>query len=119
MRQIYPIAPVSAPRMTQRDKWKRRPCVLEYFAFKDQVRAHGVIIPVPCRVIFYIPMPPSWSAKKRLNHIGAPHQQKPDIDNLTKALLDAVHEDDKHVWSIWAEKRWAGTGSISVEAING
>ena len=26
------------PRMTQRDKWKKRPCVLRYHAFRDKMR---------------------------------------------------------------------------------
>ena len=36
---IYiPVTPVSKPRMTQRDKWKKRPCVLRYRAYCDALR---------------------------------------------------------------------------------
>ena len=43
-----------------------------------------------------------------------PHRQKPDIDNLIKALLDALYADDSHVWKITAEKRWHYEGKIMV-----
>ncbi len=33
------IEPMGAPRMTQRDRWAKRPCVLRYHAFKDVLRA--------------------------------------------------------------------------------
>jgi len=42
---IYNINPVPKPRMTQSDKWKKRPPVLRYFAFKDECRIHDVEIP--------------------------------------------------------------------------
>jgi len=113
----YPLTPHSKPRMTQRDKWKGRPVVLSYFAFRDAVRALNVELPIPCKVTFYVPMPSSWSAKKRLAMLGEPHQSKPDIDNFLKGLLDAVFEDDSAVWSIWAEKRWRDTPGIYVEAL--
>ena len=65
-------------------------------------------------VIFYIPMPTSWSKRKKEELDTMPHQQKPDIDNLQKALLDAVFEDDCHVWRVFAEKRWSRTGAIEI-----
>lgn len=37
----YPIVPVPKPRMTQRDKWQKRPAVMRYRAFCDEVRAKG------------------------------------------------------------------------------
>ena len=37
----YPIIPLGKPRMTQRDKWAKRPAVLRYRAFKDECRLHG------------------------------------------------------------------------------
>lgn len=114
---VYPIVPVSKPRMTSRDKWKQRPAVMAYRAFKDKVRAHGVTIPVPCKVTFYIAMPDSWSKKKKAAMDGQPHMQKPDVDNLLKALLDALFEDDCAVWSIWPEKRWATVSGFKVESL--
>lgn len=113
----YPIVPVPKPRMTRRDKWAKRPCVLRYRAFKDQVKARRVELPQPCRVVFWIAMPRSWSEAEKRAHEGQPHQQTPDLDNLVKALGDAVLTDDRKLWSIRAEKRWARVGAIEIEPI--
>lgn len=110
----YNIAPFPKPRMTRADKWKHRSCVDAYYAFKDEVREKGVTIPQPCKVMFYIQMPESWSKKKKAAHLHQPHKSKPDIDNLVKALLDAVFENDAAIWSIWAEKKWAELPSIGI-----
>lgn len=110
----YPIEPVPKPRMTQRDKWKKRPCVLRYRAFKDQCRARRVKLPQPCLVIFHMPMPSHWSDFARRSLDGKPHTQRPDLDNLLKALGDAVCKEDSHLWNIRAEKRWSLTPGIEV-----
>lgn len=102
--------------MTRSDTWKKRPAVLRYRAFRDEVRMLGVKIPVPASITFWMPMPESWSQKKRTAMLHQPHCQKPDIDNCVKALLDAVFEDDSHVWKITAEKRWAAVPGITVVA---
>lgn len=103
--------------MTRRDKWAKRACVLRYFAFRDEVLAHGVIIPDRVRIIFHMPMPDSWSKKKRASMEGAPHKARPDIDNLCKALLDAVFDDDSHVWDVHASKLWSVDGAIEIGQI--
>lgn len=104
--------------MTQRDKWAKRPEVLRYRAFCDVARLLRIDVPPACRIVFHIPMPPSWTKKQRADNEGQPHLQKPDLDNLAKALLDAVYEDDSCVWRIEATKLWAREGAIEVEAIS-
>lgn len=112
---IYNITPTPKPRMTKRDKWAKRAPVLRYFAFKDECKFHGVKLSENGNaIVFHIPMPQSWSKKKRLEMNEEPHQSKPDIDNLVKALFDAVFEDDSCVWRIYAEKRWSETGKIDI-----
>ena len=112
---IFEILPVPKPRMTQRDKWAKRPPVIRYRAFCDQVRAAGVELPESgAHVIFHMPMPPSWRLKKRLDMAGKPHRQKPDVDNLWKALMDACLDDDSGVWDVRATKLWAVNGAIEV-----
>lgn len=113
----YLIEPVPKPRMTQRDKWKKRECVLRYRKFKDLVRLRRVRLPQPCHIVFWLPMPASWKAPERAQMAGTAHQQKPDLDNLLKALLDAVHADDAHLHDIHVEKRWGYVGCIDVEAV--
>ena len=111
---IYPIEPCPKPRMTQRDKWRKRPCVLRYHRFKDQCRVRRVKLPQPCRVIFHMPMPRRWTDAERRAMDGMPHTVKPDIDNLTKGLLDAVLKEDSHIWSVRTEKRWSLTPGIEI-----
>lgn len=110
----YDITPLAKPRMTQRDKWKKRPCVLHYYAFKDECRLKRVEIPQPCKIIFCVPMPESWSNKKRIKMNGKPHLQRPDLDNYLKALFDAVYVDDSHIWNVWAVKIWQEKGGIAI-----
>lgn len=112
---IYEILPVPKPRMTQRDKWAKRPAVLRYREFCDQVRAAGIQLPESgAHITFHIPMPASWSGKKRAEMFGKPHRQKPDVDNLGKALMDACLDDDSGVWDVRTTKRWAVKGAIQV-----
>lgn len=114
-----PVIPMGKPRMTKRDRWKKRPVVERYHDFCDALRAHAQragFTPSPDGMVitFHLPMPPSWPKKRRAAMDGQPHQQKPDIDNLTKAFLDALMGEDCAVWRITAEKRWAQSGGITV-----
>ena len=65
-------------------------------------------------VVFRLPMPKSWSKKKRAEMNGRPHKQKPDVDNCAKALLDAMYADDSHIHTIALRKVWAESGSIEI-----
>ena len=86
--KVYDITPMGKPRMTRADKWKKRPEVLRYRAFCDEVRLQGVDLPESgSHVTFILPMPASWSKKKRAELNGKPHQAKPDFDNMMKALI--------------------------------
>lgn len=113
---IYPIKPVPKPRMTQRDRWRRgRPAVERYWAFKAEVQLRKVEVPESgAHITFHLPMPRSWTKTKRDAMRGKPHRQKPDKDNLEKALLDALYADDSVVWDSRVTKRWADDGAIEV-----
>lgn len=54
--------------------------------------------------------PSSWSKKKRNALLGAPHTQRPDLDNCVKAILDGLNRiawvDDGQIASITATKLW-------------
>ena len=112
---IYDITPMAKPRMTQRDKWKKRPIVLRYQAFCDEVRLRKVPFPESgAAITFFLPMPKSWSEKKKEAMAHKPHLQRPDLDNLIKALADAVHKDDSRIWDFSCSKFWARAGCIGV-----
>jgi Holliday junction resolvase RusA-like endonuclease len=104
--------------MTQRDRWAKRPCVLRYFAYRDAVQAQAFEqafrLPANLAVTFILPMPESWSAKRRRLTDGLAHQGRPDLDNLVKAFLDAMSAEDGYVWRLRAEKRWGREGKIIV-----
>lgn len=92
MSRIYSIAPTAKPRMSRADAWKQRPCVLRYRAFCDEARLRmGPLDMEGARVVFFMPMPKSWSKKKRAEMKGQPHRQAPDLSNLIKALEDALY----------------------------
>ena len=86
--------PVAKPRMTQRDKWQKRPIVEKYWAFKDAINAFAVAqefkLANSYRAKIYIAMPVSWSKKKRDKMRLQPHKQRPDLDNFLKAIQDAL-----------------------------
>lgn len=115
--RTYPVTPVTKPRQTRRDKWEERPSVMVYRAFADEVRLRRIHVPEEGAVItFVLPMPASWSEKKKQSMDGQPHCQTPDIDNLLKALLDAVHKNDSHIHHIAGlTKKWGREGSITIE----
>ena len=55
------------------------------------------------------PMPQSWSYKKQAAMREAWHTQKPDVDNVAKAILDALKDrwrDDTQVARLTVDKRW-------------
>ena len=93
--KTYQITPIPKPRMTQKDRWANS----------------------GYHVTFVLPMPDSWSKKKRAEMAGKPHQQKPDKDNLEKALLDAIFEDDCRIWDGRVTKILGEVGQIIIGRI--
>ena len=86
-----------------------------YRAFCDHVRLLGICMPESnSHVTFVLPMPKSWSKKKRAEMNGKPHQGKPDLDNLMKSLMDALFEDDTHIWDSRITKLWGENGQIII-----
>ena len=118
----FHVTPCPAPRMSQRDRWAKRPCVLRYFAYRDAVQAQAFEqafrLPADLAVTFVLPMPASWSAKRRRLADGLAHQGRPDLDNLCKAFLDAMASEDGYVWRLRAEKRWGIKGKVVVGVHN-
>ncbi len=115
----YQITPVPKPRQTQSDKWNKRPSVMRYRAFADEVRLSKIVIPESgLHITFVLPMPDSWSKKKQDRMEGEAHQQKPDLDNLIKALLDALFHDDSHIWDFRVTKTWGVEGAIELSYNN-
>lgn len=114
------VPPRAKPRMTKSDAWRGRQVVADYWEFKARLKAAAgradYRLGQAIRVVFVVQMPKSWSKKKRAAFSGEPHVGKPDIDNLTKALLDSLAPgDDSYIWKLDAEKRWGEAGCILIE----
>ena len=115
----FDVVPVAAPRMNRADRWKKRPCVVRYFEYRDQVRAlaaeQGFALAEEFLLWFQVPMPKSWSQRRKRMMFGEPCRSKPDVDNLAKGFFDCFGED-KHVWSVQITKTWHDKGGIVVTA---
>lgn len=102
-------APVGKPRQTQSDKWKKRPCVMRYRAWADKARASAPKDlpkdPISVSWLAFLPIPNSWSKKKKEAMKGQFHRDKPDIDNLAKCW-DALFPQDSCIAQGTLEKRW-------------
>lgn len=110
--------PIGKPRMSQRDKWQKRPCVLAYRKFADEMRAAaGQVAPGAqgLRVTAYISMRNMWNEKKRLSLDGQPHRTKPDCDNILKAVADALFDNDATIWVATIIKFWCQEGNQRLE----
>ena len=114
---IINIEPNTKPRMTRADKWKKRPRVLQYRAFCDELRLKtgAFRLSGSFKIVFYLSMPKRWSKKKRDLMRGQSHQETPDLDNLLKAVNDALLEQDKIIYQIEASKWWADEGKIIIQ----
>ena len=108
---VFQVPPQTAPRMTRRDRWKKRPCVVRYFEYRDQLRAkaveYGITLPNSFSVTFYMAMPKSWSKKKKAAHVGKRCQSMPDLDNVLKGFMDALRTNDASVYAVSASKFWS------------
>ncbi len=128
---IFDVIPMGAVRMSQSDKWKTNPkhtdpnkrqrqVVTEYFDFKTKIKAQAeemkFLLPEVLDIVFLIPMPFTWSEKKKVKHNKTKVMKRPDLDNLVKAFMDALSVEDGYVWKITAEKRYSFNGSILVYA---
>jgi len=108
---IY-VTPIGKVRMTQRDRWAKRPAVLKYYEHKDELNRQckppeGV---KGVSWIGYFPFPKSYSKKKKKILSGKQHEQKPDQDNVTKFLYDSLFKEDSMISLGFAEKLWINEG---------
>ena len=123
---LLDCAPNTKPRQTRADKWKKRDCVMKYRDFADYARAEALkqnfVLGDVVKIVFVMPMPKSWSKKKKAEMCGKPHRQRPDTDNLTKAVKDALRkggssDDDSTIWDEHGRKFWGYTGQVFIQNV--
>ena len=72
---------------------------------------------------FVMPIPKSLSRKQRSALMGKEHTKKPDLDNLIKAVLDALngvaYEDDSKICRIIAGKIYGLDPAVPVTIMGG
>lgn len=112
------IDPIGAPRQSRRDKWDPTQAIIRYRAWKDEMKkavaeAGWTLGPV-LDVEFRFGIPDRWSRRKKAAMLGRPHQQRPDVDNCCKALMDLEGKEDGYVHTIKAKKVWAEGGAIVI-----
>jgi Holliday junction resolvase RusA-like endonuclease len=130
----FNIAPMGAVRLSRRDAFRPNKnygpsaAALRYFEWKDRFAALVYVAVVDKKLFqlqdlecnvwwrFYVPIPQSWSMKKRVAHAQRPCRQKPDWDNCAKAVYDAIFVEDKAVWDVRSTTLWTlqSGGCISV-----
>ena len=116
----FDVTPMAKPRMVRSDSWKKRDAVERYWAFKEELNLEANLLKFHLAdefaVEFYIPMPASWSKKHKREMLGKPHRHKPDADNLVKAVMDCLREDDSGIWNLTIRKYWSDSGRIVIRA---
>lgn len=66
--------------------------------------------PVRIEIDFYFQVPKSYTKKQRLQFVeeNKPHTKRPDLDNLVKAVTDALngfaYKDDSQIYSMIIQK---------------
>ena len=68
-------------------------------------------------VTFYMPIPASWSEKKREAHRGKYHTSRADLDNILKLIMDGMKDcwhDDSQVVEIHAIKIYSSNPRTEV-----
>jgi Holliday junction resolvase RusA-like endonuclease len=118
---FFPVEPMGAVRTTQKQKFVDKRAI-RYHQYKSDIAlmaAARKIKPIQAgnpviirELVFYMPIPQSWSNKKKQEAIGQPHIKKPDIDNLVKGLFDSLNgiawADDNQVYEMHNVKKIYG-----------
>ena len=116
---FFPIIPVpkGRPRMTRTGHTYTPKKTADYEkAIADHYKSEGgelFVGPIEVKLIFQMPIPKGYPKKviKQIEEGTLKHAKKPDIDNLAKAVLDALNEiafsDDSHITKLTLVKRYS------------
>jgi Holliday junction resolvase RusA-like endonuclease len=96
------LRPAGLKRLLRLEKYNKYKIDLDAEAKRNSF----VMPPIGASIVFVIPVPQSWSKKKKKLYHGTFHQSKPDIDNLQKAFLDSLMKEDKQIAHLEVQKRW-------------
>lgn len=94
-------------------------------SFEDVVRQIAAVnVPEPytgavrVHITAMFDIPASWSKKKQAESLNQPHTQRPDLDNIVKAVTDGLNRiayiDDGQIAVCCASKWWVQNGEACV-----
>lgn len=92
-----------------RKEMETRLLAIEY---KDVSEEEGIVLGL--RVDCVYAMPKSWSNKKRAEMLGRLKVSKPDLDNVLKAIKDAMFKKDEVVAALETVKYWGLDNEVKV-----
>lgn len=123
------ITPVGYVRQTGRDAYRPSKAAKRYHEYCDRLRALAgekqYVVTERMNVKFFLPIPKTRKKGKNKVSEGDIYKQKPDGDNLMKALLDALTNEryvyrkttgDQHVWDGRYRKYYSETPRIEIHA---
>jgi len=87
----------------------------------SQWRQKPLTGPVSVILRFYMPIPKSYSAKKRKTLDGTAHIKRPDWDNCAKMVCDSMNglviADDSQIWQCTTLKQYSFDPHIEIEIL--
>lgn len=110
------LRPAGLKRLIRIEKYNQYKIDLSAEAKRMKFSMH----PQGMSITFFIPVPKSWTNKKKRLHHMQYHSSTPDLDNLMKAMQDSLLTDDRHLAHYELSKRWVNneTGWIEVYSFN-
>ena len=75
--------------------------------------------PLKVKITAFFEVPTSYSNKKKKELIGQPHAKKPDIDNISKIILDALnglaYKDDNQIVELEVKKLYGEEAKVILD----
>ncbi|MGG4449613.1 RusA family crossover junction endodeoxyribonuclease [Brevibacillus porteri] len=115
---LFSIDPMGAVRTTRRQqyvderaiRYRDYKLIIAHAALEQMRGAAKLTTALALKIVFIMPIPASWSKKKRWDALEKPHTSTPDLDNLIKGCTDALNKvvwlDDKQIVSVDATKTY-------------
>jgi Holliday junction resolvase RusA-like endonuclease len=118
----FEVTAASRPRVTRYGTFYSK----NYEAFRkvvgewlDKQIPVKLIGAIKANFIFIMPLPKSFSKKKKDSLLGKPCLTKKDCDNMIKAIQDILQgryfDDDSQIYLVTASKYWGEKGIIQAE----
>lgn len=117
IRFTVPGPPCPKPAMKASDRWRKRPCVLRYWAWCDLARMCAKAAGCPTDasevkrfdIVCYFAPP-----EKKQDRLGKPHRQTPDASNCLKSAEDALFKRDEGLYAVSSEKYWGKVSRVEI-----